>query len=77
LCDGAENPRVFRVPLIWLVGPVAVIGCIYLFFSLPSLTQKYFLVWNVIGVVVYFLYSMHNSRLKEVPVVAEPERPGA
>lgn len=58
------RPRVFRVPLVWLVGPVAVLGCIYLFFSLPAFTQRYFLVWNAIGIVVYFLYSMHHSRLK-------------
>jgi len=62
-----SRKRVFRVPLVWLVGPVAVLGCIYLFFSLPAFTQGYFLVWNVIGVVVYFLYSMHNSKLKDVP----------
>jgi APA family basic amino acid/polyamine antiporter len=61
------RPRVFRVPLVWLVGPVAVLGCIYLFFSLPGFTQRYFLVWNAIGVAVYFLYSMHNSRLKNLP----------
>ena len=58
--------RVFRVPLVWVVGPVAVAGCIYLFFSLPGLTQRYFVIWNSIGIVVYFLYSMHHSRLKNV-----------
>ena len=58
--------RVFRVPLVWVVGPVAVAGCIYLFFSLPGLTQRYFVIWNSVGIVVYFLYSMHHSRLKNV-----------
>jgi APA family basic amino acid/polyamine antiporter len=62
-----ERPRVFRVPLVWLVGPFAVVGCIYLFFSLPGFTQRYFLMWNVIGLAVYFLYSMHHSQLKNVP----------
>jgi APA family basic amino acid/polyamine antiporter len=61
------RPRVFRVPFVWVLGPVAVLGCVYLFFSLPAFTQRYFLVWNVIGIVVYFLYSMHHSRLKETP----------
>jgi APA family basic amino acid/polyamine antiporter len=59
------RPRVFRVPLVWLVGPVAVLGCLYLFFSLAGFTQRYFLVWNLIGLAVYFLYAVHNSRLKE------------
>jgi APA family basic amino acid/polyamine antiporter len=63
-----ERKRVFRVPFVWVVGIVAVVGCIYLFFSLAGFTQRYFLIWNAIGVGVYFLYSMHNSRLKNVPV---------
>ncbi len=61
------RPRVFRVPLVWAVGPIAVAGCIYLFFSLPGFTQKYFVVWNAIGLGVYFLYAMHHSRLKHEP----------
>jgi len=64
------RPRVFRVPMVWLVGPVAVLGCIYLFFRLAGFTQRYFLVWNAIGIGVYFVYSMHNSRLRS------PQSPG-
>ncbi len=33
------RPRVFRMPLVWVVGPLAVVGCIYLFFSLPEVTR--------------------------------------
>jgi APA family basic amino acid/polyamine antiporter len=56
-------PRVFRTPMPWVVGPVAVLGCIYLFMSLPPATRTRFFIWNAIGVLVYFLYSMRNSRL--------------
>ncbi len=55
--------RTFRTPWAWLVGPFAIVGCIYLFVSLQSRTWKYFFVWNAVGVVVYFLYSVRNSRL--------------
>jgi APA family basic amino acid/polyamine antiporter len=55
--------RVFRTPLAWIVGPAAIAGCIYLFFSLPQQTQVRFLIWNAIGLAVYFLYSVHQSRL--------------
>jgi APA family basic amino acid/polyamine antiporter len=67
---------VFRVPLVWAVGPIAVAGCIYLFFSLPGFTQRYFVVWNAIGLAVYFLYAMHHSRLKHAPApnTREPAR---
>ncbi len=52
-----DAPRMFRTPLWWLVGAIAVFGCIYLFFSLPATTQLYFLYWNVLGVVIYFAYA--------------------
>jgi APA family basic amino acid/polyamine antiporter len=57
------RPRLFRAPLWWLIGPVAIGGCIYLFFSLPAATQINFLVWNVIGAAVYLIYSRRSSLL--------------
>ncbi|HEY6917200.1 MAG TPA: amino acid permease [Allosphingosinicella sp.] len=51
-----EAERVFRTPLAWPVGLVAIGGCLYLFASLPEKTQFYFLMWNVIGLAFYMLY---------------------
>ena len=56
-------PRRFRAPLAWLIGPLAVVGCVYLFVSLKPQTRLYFFVWNGIGIVVYFLFSVRNSAL--------------
>ncbi|HET9511052.1 MAG TPA: amino acid permease [Sphingomonas sp.] len=50
-----DMPRPFRAPAPWVVGGGAVLGCLYLFASLPSTTQLWFLGWNVVGLVVYFL----------------------
>jgi APA family basic amino acid/polyamine antiporter len=58
-----DRKRLFRTPLAWVVGPVAILGCLYLFFSLPSRTQLWFLAWNVFGLVVYLLYSRRNAVL--------------
>ncbi|HEX2082462.1 MAG TPA: amino acid permease, partial [Xanthomonadaceae bacterium] len=55
--------RVFRTPLPWVVGPVAILGCLYLFVSLPVRTQLWFLLWNAVGLVAYFLYARRNSLL--------------
>ena len=55
--------RVFRTPLAWVVGPLAILGCLYLFFSLPTKTQVWFVLWNVIGVIAYFVYARGNSIL--------------
>jgi APA family basic amino acid/polyamine antiporter len=56
-----DAPRTFRAPLPWVVGGIAVLGCIYLFFSLPAQTQRWFFYWNLGGLVVYFLYARRNA----------------
>jgi APA family basic amino acid/polyamine antiporter len=51
-----DAPRTFRTPLAPVVGTVAIVGCVYLFFSLPTRTEVFFLGWNAIGLVAYFVY---------------------
>ena len=58
-----ERKRAFRVPLIWLVGPLAMAGCALLFVSLGLYTIKLFFAWAVIGLIVYFAYSRQRSHL--------------
>lgn len=58
-----DRPRVFRTPLAWVVGPLAIVGCAYLFWSLPTRTQLWCLLWNALGLVVYLLYSRRTSLL--------------
>jgi len=55
--------RVFKAPLWPLVGAITVIGCIVFFLSLKSVTQIGFVVWNLVGIGVYLLWSSRNSRL--------------
>jgi APA family basic amino acid/polyamine antiporter len=55
--------RPFRTPVIYLTAPIAVIGCMYLFVSLSWETMRLFLIWAVIGLVVYFLYSRKRSHV--------------
>ncbi|WP_033922998.1 amino acid permease [Sphingomonas sp. 37zxx] len=56
-----DAERRFRAPLAWVVGPAAILGCLYLFFSLPSQTQFWFLLWNIGGLAVYFAYARRNA----------------
>ena len=58
-----DRKRIFRAPLAWVIGPVAILGCLYLFWSLPQRTQVWFLVWNVFGVVAYLAYGRRASVL--------------
>jgi APA family basic amino acid/polyamine antiporter len=58
-----ELPRPFRTPLVWIVGPAGIMGCLYLFTSLSAKTIIFFAVWNVIGVLVYLAYGRTRSTL--------------
>ncbi|MBV9570485.1 MAG: amino acid permease [Alphaproteobacteria bacterium] len=59
-----DRARVFRTPLPWVIGPVCIVGCLYLFLNgLPAFTQWWFLFWNACGIIVYFAYGAWRSRL--------------
>ena len=58
-----NRERKFKAPLWWLVGGIAIVGCITFFFSLRGTTQLYFLGWNLLGLVIYLVWSSRNSRL--------------
>jgi APA family basic amino acid/polyamine antiporter len=56
-----QAERRFRTPLAWPVGLVAILGCGYLFYSLPRTTQLYFLIAHVVGLGLYFTYGYRRS----------------
>lgn len=56
-----ELPRVFSCPKPYVVGTLAILGCLYLLFSLPSHTIVRFIGWNVIGLLIYFVYGRTRS----------------
>jgi APA family basic amino acid/polyamine antiporter len=57
--------RAFRTPLVPVVPILAVLICLYLMISLPLSTWGRFAAWMVVGVVIYFAYSMRKSRLAQ------------
>lgn len=63
----AGRRRGFRVQAIWLVGPLAAIGCLLLFINLPLKTNFIFLGWTAIGLVVYRLYGYSHSDMNGKP----------
>jgi APA family basic amino acid/polyamine antiporter len=58
-----DRRRPFRTPAVQITAPVAVLGCLYLFFSLSTYTLALFAGWAMIGLVVYFLYSRKHSHV--------------
>jgi basic amino acid/polyamine antiporter, APA family len=58
-----RQERLFRAPWVWVIGPLGILGCLYLFVSLPFATIWRFFAWNALGLVVYLLYARHKSLL--------------
>ncbi len=58
----ADQPRIYRTPLAWVVAPVGILGCTYLFFSLSEKTRIFFLVWNIVGLVWYAAQHIYKQR---------------
>ena len=58
-----DLPRGFRVPWVPLIPILAILACLWLMLNLTVLTWLRFVVWMIIGVVVYFTYSRRHSLL--------------
>ena len=59
-----NRPRPFKTPMVWIVGPLSLAGCVLLFFSLGwNPTIKFFCIWAVLGLIVYFMYARRRSNL--------------
>ena len=58
-----ELPRAFRCPGVPVVPILAVAACLFLMLNLQPVTWAAFGIWLVIGLVIYFLYSRHHSKL--------------
>lgn len=60
--------RPFKLPLNPLIPILGVLSCGYLMFSLPTVTWWRFLIWTIVGIVIYFLYGQRHS---VIPVEAD------
>lgn len=65
--------RAFQVPGNPVVPYLAAAASIYLMLTLPAETWVRFLVWMLLGVVIYFAYGRNHSRLAKHAVPAEVE----
>lgn len=58
-----DLPRGFRVPWVPVLPIAAILACLWLMLNLTGLTWIRFLLWMVIGVVVYLVYGRRHSAL--------------
>ncbi|MFI5234251.1 MAG: amino acid permease [Gemmatimonadales bacterium] len=57
-------PRPFKAPIIWFTAPMGALSAAYLMISLERRTWERLIIWFVLGMVVYFLYSRSHSKLR-------------
>jgi APA family basic amino acid/polyamine antiporter len=80
--------RPFRTPLVFVIAPLSILGCIGLFIFLPPAAKLVFPVWSAIGLVLYFCYGYRKSHVArglvevpelspDAPPTAVPPMPGA
>jgi APA family basic amino acid/polyamine antiporter len=58
-----NRPRPFRTPMVWLVCPLAIAGCLLLFLNLSMYTLGMFFGWAILGLAVYRFYGYRHSEL--------------
>jgi len=56
-----DIPRPFRCPLVPLVPILCILFCGYLALVLPTVTHLRFIIWLLIGLVIYFTYARYRS----------------
>jgi APA family basic amino acid/polyamine antiporter len=69
--------RPFRTPFIYVTAPIAILGCIYLFFNLDHKSIILFLIWAAVGLLVYFGYSRSRSYVGQGIIDVHEDDPDA
>jgi len=59
-----NRPRPFKVPLPWVVAPLGAVACLFVMIGLPRQAWERFIIWLVIGAVLYLTYGYRHSRLR-------------
>jgi basic amino acid/polyamine antiporter, APA family len=59
-----DMPRPFRVPWAPVLPIVGCLFVVYLMTQLPLTTWVRFIVWLIVGLIIYFAYSRRHSRIR-------------
>jgi APA family basic amino acid/polyamine antiporter len=58
-----ELQRAFKTPMVWVVAPLGALSAAYLMIRLPFDTWVRLVVWFVVGMIIYWSYSIRHSNL--------------
>ncbi len=71
-----DTPRPFRVPVVHMIAPLAIICSVSLMATLPIETWIRLFVWLLIGLVIFFAYGRNKSHLIMAALTRETEAAG-
>jgi APA family basic amino acid/polyamine antiporter len=54
--------RPFRTPFVWVVAPLGIAMCLFMMVFLPLDTWARLALWTVLGLAIYFLYSVKHAK---------------
>lgn len=60
-----DAERHFKCPAVYLTTCLALLSCTYIMLNLSAVTLERFVIWSVIGTVIYFAYGRQHSRLQK------------
>src|ERR1035437_159803 len=63
--------RPFKTPFVPLVPILGMITAVYLMSTLPAITWTVMVCWLLVGLVIYFGYSIHHSKVQKLAKAAE------
>ncbi|GAC1343478.1 MAG: amino acid permease [Isosphaeraceae bacterium] len=56
--------RPFKTPWVWVTAPLGVLSSVGIMLGLPKETWLRLVYWMLLGLVIYFLYGIHKSKLQ-------------
>jgi len=66
-----EQARPFRTPWVPFIPIMGILFNGYMMYKLGWVNWARLIIWLLIGLVIYFFYGRHNSRVQNMPVDAE------
>ena len=68
-----EMHRPFKTPLVPLVPILGIISALYLMSRLERITWIVMIAWLLVGLVIYFTYSLKHSKVQKMPLASEAD----
>jgi APA family basic amino acid/polyamine antiporter len=63
--------RPFRTPLVWITAPLGIAMCLFMMVFLPLDTWARLAAWTVIGLAIYYRYSVRHARPAPYKLMAD------